>query len=259
MDHQTIRQLLPAYVDDELGIAETLAVERHLADCAECQRDCMEQRSVKLLVKRHAGYADAPAHLAERVFTALPPETARPAAPARQRASWLGMGLAMASVCAAMLGGGYYLGMSLAARPVAEEVVSSHIRSLQADHLLDIASSDKHNVKPWFNGKLDFSPPVIDLAPQGFPLAGGRVDVLDGHPVAVLVYRHNLHPINLYAWPGEGPDAPPRMRQERGYHLLRWSSGKMHYWVISDLAPDELKAFTEALRGSMGNASAASR
>jgi anti-sigma factor RsiW len=253
MDHQTIKQLLPAYVDDELGLAEALDVERHIAQCPECERDCMEQRSVRQLLKRHAGYAHAPAYLAERISKALPPNTAPPASATRQRASWFSMGLALASLCMAALGGGYLLGQSSVAQPVAEELVSSHIRSLQLDHLLDVASSDRHTVKPWFNGKLDFSPPVVDLAPQGFPLAGGRLDALDGHPVAVLVFHRDRHPINLYVWPATGPDAPPRMEQERGYHLLQWTEGKMHYWVISDLARDELKSFTEALRGSMAN------
>jgi anti-sigma factor RsiW len=164
------------------------------------------------------------------------------------------MGLALASLCIAALGGGYFLGLSSTVQPVADEVVSSHVRSLQLDHLLDVASSDRHTVKPWFNGKLDFSPPVVDLAPQGFPLAGGRLDALDGHPVAVLVFHHDRHPINLYIWPATGPDAPPRMQQQRGYHLLQWTEGKMHYWVISDLARDELMSFAAAMRGSMANA-----
>jgi anti-sigma factor RsiW len=254
MDHQTARQLLPAYVDDELGLAEALDVERHIAHCPECARDCTEQRSVRQLLKRHAHYAHAPAHLAGRIAQALPPDQPRPAPATRRRASWLSMGLALASLCLATLGGGYFLGLSSGAQPVAEEVVSSHIRSLQLDHLLDVASSDRHTVKPWFNGKLDFSPPVVDLAPQGFPLAGGRLDALDGRPVAVLVFHHDRHPINVYIWPAPGPDAPPRLQQERGYHLLQWTEGKMRYWAISDLASAELMSFAEALRAGFASA-----
>ena len=247
MDHQAIKQLLPAYVDEELGIAETLVIDRHLVDCLDCQHDCMEQRSVRDLVKRHVGQTHAPVHLAERIYTALAIERAPP--PARpRRAAWLSIGLAMASLCVAALGSGYYLGLSSASKPVSEEIVSSHIRSLQVDHLVDVASSDQHAVKPWFNGKLDFSPPVTDLAAQGFALTGGRLDFLAGRQVAVLVYRHDRHFINLYAWPGDDPDAPLRMQQERGYHLVRWTAGKMHYWAISDLAPAELKVFAATLR-----------
>jgi anti-sigma factor RsiW len=257
MDHDALRQMLPAYVDDELGMAETLVMEQHLAGCADCQRDCANQRSVKTLLRKHAAYEQAPAHLAATIFPAL--QTGKSAAGRlRPRGiGWFNTGLAAASLCLAAAGGGYYLGLAAHARPLTQEIVANHIRSLQADHLVDIASSDQHTVKPWFSGKLDFSPSVTDFATEGFPLAGGRLDYLDGHPVAALVYRRNGHPINLYAWPSDSADVPPGIVDERGYHLLQWTTDRMHYCVISDLAPDELRAFAAAFRAKVSKAAAA--
>ena len=128
------------------------------------------------------------------------------------------------------------------------ELVSSHVRSLQVDHLSDVVSSDQHTVKPWFNGKLDFSPPVIDLAAQGFPLVGGRLDYLDGHTVAVLIYRHKLHPINLYIWPSSDRNGALQVHGRQGYHLIHWVVGGMNYWAVSDLAANELEFYVNFLR-----------
>ena len=126
--------------------------------------------------------------------------------------------------------------------------MASHIRSLQVDHLADVASSDQHTVKPWFLGKLDFAPPVIDTVQQGFPLVGGRLDYLGGRNVAVLVYRRNRHPINLYVWPGAGRPAAPEATQSQGYHLVRWSDGTMNYAAVSDVAEGDLVQFVQAVR-----------
>ena len=128
-----------------------------------------------------------------------------------------------------------------------EELVSSHVRSLQIDHLSDVASTDQHTVKPWFNGKLDFSPTVIDLAPQGFPLIGGRLDYLDEHTAAVLIYRHNQHPINLYIWPSTHQDTTPQAQSLQGFHIINWTAGGMNYCAVSDLAANELKLFVSGL------------
>jgi anti-sigma factor RsiW len=134
-----------------------------------------------------------------------------------------------------------------------EELVASHVRSLQVDHLADVASTDQHTVKPWFLGKLDFAPPVIDAAQMGFPLVGGRLDYVGGRNVAVLVYRRNRHPINLYVWPGAGAPSAPRMTQSQGYHLVRWSDGNMNYSAVSDLAESDLEQFVQAVRSPAGH------
>jgi anti-sigma factor RsiW len=255
MDHKEILELLPAYVDQELGISDTLAVERHLGGCSDCQREYAEQRTVKARLRKDAVCFDAPAHLAERIterINAALPQDGRHSARSKYRnVNWFNAGAAMAALLAAAWSIGLYLNLPSAQERLAEEVISSHVRSLQVDHLSDVASSDQHTVKPWFNGKLNFSPPVVDLAPQGFPLAGGRLDYLDGRPVAVLIYRHNRHPINLYIWPSTGKDAAPQVQERQGYYLVRWTSDGMDYWAISDLAANELKNFAEIVRSAV--------
>ena len=128
-----------------------------------------------------------------------------------------------------------------AQQALTEELIASHLRSLQVDHLADVMSADRYTVKPWFNGKLDFSPPIIDLAAQGFPRVGGRLDYVDGRNVAVLIYRRNQHPINLYIWPGTAKDAPPQEQSRQGYHLMRWTVSGMNDSAVSELAINELE------------------
>jgi anti-sigma factor RsiW len=130
-----------------------------------------------------------------------------------------------------------------ATEAIAQEVVSSHIRSLMADHLTDVASSDQHTVKPWFSGKLDFAPAVKDLASEGFPLIGGRLDYLEGHPVAALLYKRRQHTINLLEWPSSGPDSKVQAFTIRGFNLLHWVSSHMSYWAVSDLNMREMDEF----------------
>lgn len=128
------------------------------------------------------------------------------------------------------------------------EVASAHIRSLQAKHVVDVVSSDRHEVKPWFNGKLDFSPPTPDLENEGFPLVGGRLDYLDGRPVAALVYRRREHLINLFVWPDAGTESGDIRRETRqGYHLVHWSKAGMNHWLVSDLNPAELNELAQRL------------
>ena len=131
--------------------------------------------------------------------------------------------------------------------PLAEQVVAGHARSIVTSHLIEVASSDQHTVKPWLSSKLDFSPPVPDLAAAGFPLAGGRLDYLDNRAVAAIVYRYRQHVINLFVWPDEkSGDARPEALSKHGYNVLRWTSGGMTFWAISDVNAGELKAFAEA-------------
>ncbi len=135
-----------------------------------------------------------------------------------------------------------FVGPALRGDGLEEELVAGHVRSLQASHLIDVATSDQHVVKPWFDGKLDFAPPVIDLAQQGFPIVGGRLDYIDHRAVAAVVYRRGRHLINLFIWPSDRP--PPAGRHTLdGYTLLDWNKGGMSYWAVSDVNPNDLLLF----------------
>jgi anti-sigma factor (TIGR02949 family) len=248
MDHKEIIELLPAYLDQELGISDAIAVERHLGNCSECQHEYEVQSKVSALFKRDTAYFKAPTHLARRIKVALPRERSNSSRFKSWNFNWLNAGAVMATLLAVVWSGGLYLSIPSPQERLTEELVCSHIRALQVDHLSDVVSSDRHTVKPWFNGKLNFSPPVIDLAPQGFPLVGGRLDYIGGRTVAVLIYRHNQHPINLYIWPSTDRDAAPQVQNRVGYHLIRWSTGGMDYWVVSDLATNDLESFVGTLR-----------
>jgi anti-sigma factor RsiW len=147
-----------------------------------------------------------------------------------------GLGAACAAVLALLL-------LTPAMPPgLTDQIVAGHVRALQPGHLQDVASEDRHTVKPWFDGRLDFAPPVKDLAAARFPLTGGRLDYLDGRPVAALVYQRDKHVINLFVWPGAG-DGPPQTAERQGYNIVHWSQGGMNFWAVSDVELSQLKEF----------------
>ena len=201
------------------------------------------------VIRSRATYHTAPPALRAGIANAV----RRPAASQASVASfwrrpWLQIGLALA--CGALVGLLVVAPYDLSQREQIErEVVASHVRSLMLAHLTDLSSSDRHAVKPWFAGKLDFSPPVIDLADKGFPLIGGRLDYLDQRPVAALVYSHRKHTINLLIWPA-GETSALTMTSRNGFPLARWSDSGMQFWAVSDLNPAELQSFVELLRSN---------
>ena len=175
-----------------------------------------------------------------------------PLRPASRRDNyWRPMALAASFVLAVLLSGGVgYMGSLPASGDViVQEVVDSHVRSLLASHLTDVASTDQHTVKPWFNGHLDTAPPVKDFAAEGFPLIGGRLDYIDHRPVAAMVYRHGLHPINLFVWADPSKtQGQPDVTARQGYNIRHWVEGDLTYWLISDVEADQLAALEALLR-----------
>lgn len=206
-----------------------------------------DTRELSALLREHATRHRADDALRASIRARLAREAApAPAAPrGRPRWAWGLGGLGLGSLATAALMATLLLPMQREAA-LQQELVGSHVRALMPGHLADVASSERHTVKPWFQGRLDYSPPVDDPAPET-PLVGGRLDVVGGRPVAALVYRRNGHLIDHYVWPGERPDGLQRT-QLRGFHLVHWGDGSMQHWLVSDLNADELEAFARRLR-----------
>jgi anti-sigma factor RsiW len=234
-----VKNLLEMYVDSELESAESAAVHAHVHECAVCRHGLGDLESLGRLI-RSAPYYVAPSRLrvqlARSQFRLHTPSF-----------------LAWAAILtlAASLGGTILVEWSMPrarqgdrANAVAQEVLASHVRASMGGHLLDVRSSDQRTVKPWFLGKLDFSPPVIDLASSGFPLEGGRLDYIGGRPVAALVYQRRSHTINLFVWPAGGVE-PPEARSVREFRLGHWTLDGMTFWAVSDLNEAELREFCQ--------------
>jgi anti-sigma factor RsiW len=248
MNCQHARILIDGYLDGELELGRSLELERHMRGCDDCTRAYNAQLALRAAIGGSELAYRAPAHLRQRVQRAVR-QADRTAAP-RWMLPWQRLGFAAALLVAAIVAGtlAYALRAPSADDRLAEQVLASHVRSLMANHLMDVASSDQHTVKPWFDGKLDFSPTVVDLKSQGFPLVGGRLDYLDNRPVAALVYQRRLHVINLFIWPQATAAAAPHELVLQGYQLLYWRQGAMTYWAVSDVSTEELQAFVQLYR-----------
>jgi len=256
MDHQQVLELLPAYLDQELSLSETRELERHLDSCEACRQSYALQCDASAQLRHAELRIDAPPALLQRIETALPRQSAPQISLgerfrlwlASRSSNWAALGAMAMSLAVLSISVNLYRQIPSPEQRLTQELVDDHVRSLQSNHLFDVISTDKHTVKPWFNGKLDFAPPVIDLAQQGYPLVGGRLDFLNGRAVAVMVYRYKLHPINLYVWPGNDAGPTPTIFEQKGYHLAHWSAAGMTYWAITDAGVQELNGFITDLR-----------
>jgi len=246
--HPAFEAQLDAYLDGELAMPEAGELEAHLRVCPECARLEQRRRTLGAALREHLPRYEAPDMLRARVRAGLRKETTPVRAVRRGPMAW--RALSVAASLAVVAVGSWQLALQRAqGEALADQVVASHLRSLMAGHLADVPSSDQHTVKPWFNGKLDFSPPVYDFAGRAFPLLGGRLDYLGGQPVAALVYGRRQHVINVFLWPtGRGRSAGSGDFTRQGYHVLHWTTPEYTYWVASDLGLAELREFTGLLQ-----------
>jgi len=228
--------LLGGLVDGELDAANTAMVEAHVARCEGCREELDRLQAVRNLLSQEGVRHSAPDSLARRISAM--PELSPRAANENRVLGWLGPGIVGALAAS--------LAMMTLLPPGTDtlidgQLVSSHVRSLQPGHLTDVKTTNQHIVKPWFNGRIDFAPPVPELAGQGFPLAGGRLDSIDGKTVAAIVYHRRLHTVNLFVWPAK--DAAERAFVKDGFAVREWSRNGLRFAAVSDIPADELRQF----------------
>jgi anti-sigma factor RsiW len=266
---ETLR--LQAYFDAEVDAVSAADIERHMERCAECRAQLQDLEQMRAALRRELPVERAPAALRARLGRALDQEPAsaepegsrwarRPRGSRMQwpkRPFWMGafsggFAAAIAATLAFVI-----LGPSLG-NPLVEDLLGAHLRSLMADHLIDVVSTDKHTVKPWFAGHTDVSPVVADFTPQGYRLMGGRADYLDHQRSAVVVYQHGPHVINVFSWAGREPRLPTNTTRN-GYHFIFWKSGDIDYCAVSDTAPDELRGLVQLLQGQSAGEASTSR
>ncbi|HEY8099508.1 MAG TPA: anti-sigma factor [Burkholderiaceae bacterium] len=248
MECNESQDLMSAYLDGELDRSTATQYAAHLAACAACNRRYEELMRLRSTLKFNAASYKVPDHLRHRILNDLNANKVRPKKFGNISWAWINFGVAAACSFAFALTLSLYLAVPSETERINQEIVASHFRSLLANHLADVASSDQHTVKPWFSGKLDYSPPVMDLAQQGFPLVGGRLDYVNQRSVAALAYRHGPHLVNLFVWPDKSEkESSAKFTSIQGFHLLQWTHAGMVYWAISDMNPQELVAFRELL------------
>jgi anti-sigma factor RsiW len=263
MKHNIDPQRIDAFIDGELDLESQLEIERQMRIDGDLRERVEGARQLQAAVREQADYHEIPAALRERLDALAAPTAPKVAAKAALAASsrgaaalverWFGWRPAAASLALVGIGA---LTMNLATMQTSQndrlldEVVSSHVRSTLGQHLVDVASSDHHTVKPWLSSKLDFSPPVNELHLPDCEFLGGRVDYLDGRPVAALVYRKGRHIVNAFVWPSTAKDSKADFATERGFQTARWSQGAMTHWVVSDVNREEFNAIVRAIQSA---------
>jgi len=238
--------LVQAEFDGELDAAQAAALAAHRQQCPVCQAAGQTLVRARSLMREKL-YQPIPDDMRQRIMVRL--DAARPTPPApplrsRLRAWWTaGIGFGLGAACAAALA---VLMLVPSGPDLVPELVASHIRALQPGHLEDVVSTDRHTVKPWFDGRLDFAPSVRDLAAAGFPLKGGRLDYIDGRTVAALVYQRDKHIIDLFVWPEAKVAGGAAQTERHGYNVVHWTWDGMTFWAVSDVEPGQLRDFAKA-------------
>jgi anti-sigma factor RsiW len=252
MNCDRIQLLLNGYIDSELDLVSSLDVDAHLQTCSACSSHYRLLSSLHSVTSDKSFYHQAPPHLEKQIRAAV--RKAGSTSP-----TWFPFSLnwfapsALLVACLLFTVGFLARGLFISSMGTAltQQVQMAHVRSLMADHLMDVASTDQHTVKPWFDGKLDFAPPVTDLAGHGFPLIGGRLDYLAGRPVAALVYQRNKHYINVFVWPTSDKPAGPQNSSDNGYNIFHWNQAGMTFWAVSDVSSADLLTFVQFFQNSL--------
>ena len=243
------RALIECYVDGELDLVRNVEIEEHLGDCPICAPMHKDTLALRSRIREDVSYFRAPTDLHQRVRAIALEKRVKTRYSRVPVWTWSGAVAAVVLLTLVTVGLMRIAGESSREQMITQEIVADHLRSLMANHLTDVTSTDQHTVKPWFNGKLDFAPPVNDFAAEGFPLIGGRLDYLNGRPVAALVYQRRLHPINLFVWTAPGKYAEKATGQTRqGFNILFWTRDGMTYCAISDVGADEMQTFAALLQ-----------
>jgi anti-sigma factor RsiW len=241
--------LVQAEFDGELDAAQAATLLVHRAQCPVCQAAELELTRARELL-RDIPYQSTPDGIRQRVLAALgvdPPNPVPRSAMSRlfgRFHSWChsAAGFGLGAACAAAVA--FFVLSPTSEQSLKEQVIAGHVRALQPGHLEDVLSTDEHTVKPWFDGRIDFAPPVKDLASAGFPLKGGRLDYIDERPVAALVYQRDKHLIDLFVWPSAGEaERAAEFTERNGYNVLHWVENNTELWAVSDVAPDQLHKF----------------
>ena len=248
MNCQENPHTLHAYCDGELDPLRCLDVEQHLRACATCAQQYKAMQALRTSLRQDGLRLAAPDDLRKQIQAALR-DTSPAQAPARRShfSSLLMFGAGIAASFA-ILFATHFLNPSQNTDPLLAELTAGHVRSMMADHLMDVPSSNQHTVKPWFEGKLDFSPPVKDLAASGFPLSGGRLDYIAGRPVAALAYKGGQHIINLFIWPASADHSPGATQDYHGFHVVSWTQAGMACHAVSDINAKALGEFARAFQ-----------
>jgi anti-sigma factor RsiW len=242
-------EFIHGYLDGGLDLVKSLEIEEHLKDCDACAQTYKGIRSLRSAIGDSALRFEPPVDFERRLRSVLRRESEPEPKRMLLRWRWLVAGTSLIAAVMVVWAVAAFFTRQSTGGVVAQEIVSSHVRSLMADHITDVPSSDRHTVKPWFDGKLDFSPPVKDLSQQGYSLNGGRLDYVGNRSVAALVYQRGQHLINLFVWPStEAPRTSETTLVHQGYNLIRWSNGGMTYWAVSDLNLAELQQFVQLLQ-----------
>jgi mycothiol system anti-sigma-R factor len=266
MNCEEATKLMDGYLDGELDPMTSQRIEEHLRECHNCEQAYEAHTALAHAISRGLPYYKAPAELRQRIQSSLRDAVGVSASRSAARENhalltppraerrlvlpeipWNWLALAAAIILAAIIASSFLPRL----RPtsdqfLATQLIASHVRSLMADHLTDVASSDQHTVKPWLDTKLDFAPPVLDLSNEGFPLIGGRLDYLDNRPVAALVYGRRKHFINLFVWPAASNESKaPKTITREGYQLLHWADLDFNYWAVSDVNVNDLQTFKQ--------------